>query len=86
MRTLVDLLNDERGYVRIFSEQSGFGYEKSAHGSTPFRDLFDRMSGYDSVESAVRAAQFQLLVVPDPRERKSRGRRRRSAPHALQRN
>ena len=78
MRTLVDLLNDDCGYVRIFAEASGFGYEKSAHRPTPFHDLFDRMSGYESVESALHAAQFQLQSIPAPRHRKSRVRQARS--------
>ena len=29
MRTLVDLLSDDRGYVRIFAEAEGYGYELS---------------------------------------------------------
>ena len=75
MRTLVDLLNDDRGYVRIFAEQSGFGYEKSPHAPTPYQDLFDRMSGYDSVESAMAAAQFQLQVVSSGHRHRARRRR-----------
>ncbi|MBB6093788.1 hypothetical protein HNQ60_002669 [Povalibacter uvarum] len=75
MRTLVNLLNDDRGYVRIFAEQSGFGYEKSPHAATPYQDLFDRMSGYDSVESAMAAAQFQLQAVSEGRPSRTRRRR-----------
>ena len=77
MRTLVDLLNDEQGYVRVFAEQSGFGYEKSPHGPMPFRDLFDRMSGYDSMDSALEAARFQLRAPTSQRRGRWRSVRRR---------
>ena len=78
--TLVDLLNDDRGYVRIFAEQTGFGYEKSPHAPTPYRDLFDRMTGYDSMTSALEAAQLQLRADSATARRSkghSRGRTRR---------
>ncbi|HEY6643702.1 hypothetical protein [Povalibacter sp.] len=70
MRTLVDLLNDDRGYVRIFAESRGFGYEKSMHRPMVTDDLFDRMSGYASMEKALEAAQLQLQVEPAKRPRR----------------
>lgn len=79
MRTLVDLLNDERGYVRIFAERTGFGYEKSPHAPTPFRDLFDRMTGYESMGSALEAAQLQLRA--DTATARRRTTRVRAARH-----
>ena len=75
MRTLVDLLNDDRGYVRIFAEAHGFGYERSTHKPTLTGDLFDRMSGYSSVEGALAAAQLQLQAIK-PEERSRRRKRR----------
>ena len=52
MRTLLDLLNDERGYVRIFKELDGFAYELSTYAPPPVGDLFARMDGYDSIADA----------------------------------
>jgi hypothetical protein len=70
MRTLVDLLNDDSGYVRIYAEQVGFGYERSTYSAREMGDLFDRMGGYESVASALEAAQLQL------RARRAKQRRR----------
>jgi hypothetical protein len=72
MRTLVDLLNDDSGYVRIYAEQVGFGYERSTYSSRVIGDLFDRMGGYTSVASALEAAQWQLRAT----HTRKRGRRR----------
>lgn len=69
MRTLVDLLNDEKGYVRIFVDQGGFGYEKSAY-APEHSDLFDRMGGYSSMANAREAALLQLQVVQAPAKRR----------------
>jgi hypothetical protein len=69
MRTLVDLLNDEKGYVRIFVDQGSFGYEKSAY-SPEHSDLFDRMGGYASMANAREAALLQLQVVKAPAKRR----------------
>ena len=73
MRTLLDLLNDERAYVRIFKELEGFGYELSTHEHQPMGDLFERMDGYDSIAAAREAAHFQLSAASQVR----RARRRR---------
>ena len=72
MRTLVDLLNDERGYVRIYAEREGFGYELSTYVPRPIADLFERMSGYASVGAACEAAQFQLSSIHPPKRRRAR--------------
>jgi hypothetical protein len=63
MRTLLDLLNDERGYVRIYAEPSGFGYELSTYARQPIGDLFERMTGYDSIAAAREAGQLQLSAA-----------------------
>jgi hypothetical protein len=75
MRTLVDLLNDEKGYVRIFADQGGFGYEKSAHTASAYvsgisGDLFDRMSGYQSMANAREAALLQLQALQKTQRRR----------------
>lgn len=70
MRTLVDLLNDDTGYVRIYEDQGGFGYERSAYASPAIGDLFDRMHGYESVASAREAAALQLLAIRRKRRRR----------------
>lgn len=73
MRTLVDLLNDEKGYVRIFVDQGGFGYEKSAYAPENAGDLFDRMGGYPSMANAREAALLQLQALrPAKRRRKQK--------------
>jgi hypothetical protein len=76
MRTLLDLLNDERGYVRIFKELDGFAYELSTYSPPPVADLFERMDGYDSIADAREAARFQLSAAGQVRKRRSRGRPR----------
>ena len=63
MRTLLDLLNDERAYVRIFKELDGFGYELSTYAPEPIGDLFARMNGYDSMAEVREAAQHQLSAA-----------------------
>jgi len=73
MRTLVDLLNDDSGYVRIFADQAGFGYDRSSYAPAPIGDLFDCMSGYPSITNAREAAQLQLQV------RRQKAKRRRAA-------
>jgi hypothetical protein len=62
MRTLVDLLNNDSGYVRIYADQAGFGYDRSTYTPEPIDDLFDRMSGYPSISNAREAAALQLQV------------------------
>jgi len=74
MRTLLDLLNDERGYVRIFKELDGFAYELSTYAPAPVGDLFERMDGYDSIGAVREAAQFQLSAAGQTRKRRTRGR------------
>ena len=72
MRTLVELLNDDTGYVRIFVDQGSFGYEKSAY-APEHSDLFDRMGGYTSIANAREAALLQLQVVqPTKRRRRAK--------------
>lgn len=75
MRTLVDLLNDDRAYVRIFAEAHGFGYERSTHKPVTTGDLFDRMSGYTSFETALEAAQLQLQAFKPEKKGTRRPRR-----------
>lgn len=75
MRTLVDLLNDERGYVRIYAELDGFGYQLSTYATPPMADLFERMSGYASIAAAREAARYQLSAM---HQIKRLGARRRS--------
>jgi hypothetical protein len=70
MRTLLDLLNDDSAYVRIYADPAGFGYEKSAYAPPPIGDLFDRMSGYSSIDSAREAAQLQLLALRSTKRRR----------------
>jgi hypothetical protein len=70
MRTLVDLLNDATGYVRIFMDPTGFGYERSTYSAQLNGDLFDRMSGYASIASAREAARLQLLAAPRKKRRR----------------
>ncbi len=72
MRTLVDLLNGDRGYVRIYAERDGFGYELSTYLPRPTADLFERMSGYASIGAACEAAQYQLCSIHQARRRRSR--------------
>jgi hypothetical protein len=72
MRTLVDLLNDDRGYVRIYAEQEGFGYAKSTYSPDLIGDLFDQMSGFPSVANAREAAALQLQALRTQRKRKRR--------------
>ena len=88
MQTLLDLLNDERGYARIYQEQDGFGYERSAYVQEPVADLFERMNGYASIAAAREAASYQLSAAKQVRRlsRKSRrlptvNPRRRTAPN-----
>lgn len=63
MRTLVDLLNTEHGYARIFFGQDGYSYELYAYQPGPIADLFERMGGYESAPEACEAARQQLSVV-----------------------
>ena len=79
MRTLVDLLNGERGYVRIYAELSGFSYELSTYLPRPMADLFERMSGYPSVGDACVAAQYQLSSVHQARRLPRKSVRARTA-------
>ena len=72
-RTLVDLLDSEHGYVRVYSTADGFGYEVLAYRERPLPDLFERMSGYATLLEASEAARRQLAVLqPAP----ARGRRK----------
>ena len=88
MRMLIDLLNNDSGYARIFSERDGFGYELTTYRACPMPDLFERMSGYASAEAALEAAQQQLASVQQPRsikrKRQSRMKRLLQAPVAAE--
>jgi hypothetical protein len=87
MRTLVDLLDGEHGYVRIYAEREGFGYQLSTYSRRPFADLFEQMSGYASMSEACEAARCQLSSIQQPRRTGKRTRlapaRRRSAQSQL---
>jgi hypothetical protein len=72
MRTLIDLLNNDLGYARIFAEDEGFGYELTTYRPRPMSDLFERMSGYMSLGAALDAAQQQLASVQMPRRKDKR--------------
>jgi hypothetical protein len=76
-RTLVDLLSDDRGYVRIFAELDGYSYEVSTYQPLPVADLFERMRGYDSAVAASEAARFQLLSTAGVKRTRRRNFRRR---------
>jgi hypothetical protein len=81
MRMLIDLLSNDLGYARIFTEREGFGYELTTFRPRPMPDLFERMSGYASAESALEAAQQQLAAVSQVSHARagSLGRRRSKA-------
>ncbi|HEY8540560.1 MAG TPA: hypothetical protein VIL28_16985 [Steroidobacteraceae bacterium] len=74
MRQLVDLLNNDTGYVRIFADHTGFGYERATYRPCDIGDLFDRMNGYPSIAIAREAARLQLQA-PLGRRRTRRSRR-----------
>lgn len=79
MRTLLDLFNDEPGYVRIYKEQDGFGYELSTYVQQPVADLFERMNGYASIAAAREAARYQLAAAKQVRRMSRKPARRRAA-------
>lgn len=79
MRTLVDLFGDERGYVRIFAERDGYGYELSTYLPRPIADLFERMSGYDSLGVVCEVARFQLSSTGPIKRVRARSTRRRAS-------
>jgi hypothetical protein len=85
MRTLLDLLNDERGYVRIYEEPSGFGYELSTYSRPPIGDLFERMTGYASIAAAREAAHLQLSATGQVKRMAARRRGRQQRYHRRQR-
>jgi hypothetical protein len=72
MRTLLDLFDDELGYVRVYEEQEGFGYELSTYVQQPMSDLFARMNGYASIAAAREAARYQLAAAAKKVRRMSR--------------
>jgi hypothetical protein len=72
----VDLVSDDVGYVRVFAELDGYSYEVSTYQSCSMADLFERMRGYDSINSAREAARFQLLSTGRPVKRARRRRLR----------
>src|ERR1700755_1736970 len=62
MRTLVDLVDTEHGYARIFYGDS-YGYELHFYRPTSIADLFESMSGYASIRDACEAARHQLSAM-----------------------
>jgi hypothetical protein len=79
MRTLLDLFNDEPGYVRIYQERNSFGYELSTYVQQPIADLFERMNGYASIAAAREAARYQLAAAKQKRRMSRKPARRRTA-------
>ena len=75
-------MDDERGYVRIYGEPNGFGYELSTYVPQPMADLFERMNGYASVAAAREAARYQLSAAGQVK-RLSRKRARRPGTRLL---
>lgn len=80
MRTLVDLLNNEHGYARIYADAEGFGYELATYLPRPTADLFGCMNGFASLAEACVAAEQQLSSVHQVRARR-RASSRRSHSH-----
>ena len=72
MRTLVDLLNTEDGYARIFYERDSYGYQLHAYQPALVLDLFERMNGFTSLPDACEAARHQLAAMASPRALKGR--------------
>lgn len=72
MRMLIDLVNNDHGYARIFAEREGFGYELSTYRPLPIADLFGRMTGFDTPEAAFQAAEQQLASVHQMLQRRRR--------------
>jgi hypothetical protein len=62
MRTLVDLVDTEHGYARIFYGDS-YGYELHFYRTISIADLFESMSGYASIRDACEAARHQLCAM-----------------------
>jgi hypothetical protein len=79
MRTLLDLFNDEPGYVRIYQEQDSFGYELCTYVQQPIVDLFARMNGYASIAAAREAARYQLAAAKQVRRSSRKPAQRRVA-------
>jgi hypothetical protein len=79
MRTLLDLFNDEPGYVRVYQERDSFGYELSTYVQQPMADLFERMNGYASIAAAREAARYQLAAAKQVRRVSRKPARRRTA-------
>lgn len=77
MRTLVDLLDNEHGYARIFADMEGFSYELSTYRPRVIPDLFERMGGYRSMSDACAAAEQQLSSMLQAMSRRRRSSRRR---------
>jgi hypothetical protein len=72
MRTLVDLLNNDHAYVRIYAEREGYSYKLSTYAPRPIADLFEQMDGYDSAHSAREAARHQLSSVRPGKRRRAK--------------
>jgi hypothetical protein len=74
VKTLVDLVSNERGYVRIYAEPEGYAYQLSTYSPSIVGDLFEQMSGYPTAGDACAAAHYQLSAI---RQAKARRRKRR---------
>ena len=84
MRTLIDLLNNDLGYARIFADGDGYGYELTTYRPRTIADLFERMSGYPTAEVALSFAQQQLQSIEQlPVARKSKKRRKQAPANRL---
>jgi hypothetical protein len=77
MRMLIDLLNNDVGYARIFAEAEGFGYELTTYQPRLIPDLFERMSGYTSLSDALIAAKQQLASLEHSLRNRAARRRKR---------
>lgn len=68
MRTLINLINTEHGYARIFVDDDSYSYELYTYQPKPIADLFERMNGFASAPEASEAARQQLSAMhPQPR-------------------
>ena len=77
---LIDVLNNELGYARIFAEAEGYGYELTTYRPRTIADLFERMSGYPSAEVAVSFAQRQLESIAQPAVVQAKRRKSKKCP------
>jgi hypothetical protein len=77
-RHLVDVLDNEYGYVRVFADPEGFGYDVCAYRAHPLADLFQTMGGFATQGEALEAARRQLTTL-QPRSSRRRASTRRAS-------